>query len=300
MNSLLEHFFQQREQDELGVDDQDLAEYAELLGGEVDGKFILCPSPGLPLDDRSCCVRIDGLKKIYIYYCEGPLGKAYAFVRGRLKLAPNTSSPDNSAYALRILGETVSATGTLVETYLRSRALTLPIPPCLRFHGSLKHKPSGGSHWPAMIAERSSVAGHIVAIHRTFVAHDGRGKAPVSPHPPRMDLGPATGTSIRLSPVADDLMIGEGIETVLSAMQATGRPGWAAGSAMMMRLLALPDEVGSVLILADGDDAGEAAARDAKQRWLREGRRVRIARAPRGKDFNDILMERSQAQKAAK
>jgi DNA primase len=51
--------------------------------------------------------------------------------------------------------------------------------------------------------------------------------------------------------------------------------------------------VGEVILLADGDEAGEAAARDAGMRWMREGRRVRIARPPWGMDFNDMLRGRA-------
>ena len=47
-------------------------------------------------------------------------------------------------------------------------------------------------------------------------------------------------------------MIGEGIETCLAAMQATGHPAWAALSTSGMRSLALPDEVRNVIVLADG------------------------------------------------
>ena len=46
-------------------------------------------------------------------------------------------------------------------------------------------------------------------------------------------------------------------------------------------------------MLADGDDAGEAAALGAAMRWKREGRRVRIARPPQGFDFNDLLLGRA-------
>jgi putative DNA primase/helicase len=45
-----------------------------------------------------------------------------------------------------------------------------------------------------------------------------------------------------------------------------------------------------VIVLADGDEAGEAAARDCAFRWKRQGRPVRIARPPRGMDFNDLLV----------
>ena len=58
-------------------------------------------------------------------------------------------------------------------------------------------------------------------------------------------------------------MVGEGIETCLAAMQATGHPAWAALSTSGLRALDLPDDVRDVIVLADGDDPGEAAARDA-------------------------------------
>jgi DNA primase len=85
-------------------------------------------------------------------------------------------------------------------------------------------------------------------------------------------------------------MVGEGIETCLAAMQATEHPVWAALSTSGLRSLELPSTIREVIILADGDDAGEAAARNAALRWHREGRRVRIARPPRGTDFNDVLL----------
>ena len=47
-----------------------------------------------------------------------------------------------------------------------------------------------------------------------------------------------------------------------------------------------------VIVLADGDQAGEAAARDCALRWKREGRRIRIAHPPQGLDFNDMLLGR--------
>jgi putative DNA primase/helicase len=49
--------------------------------------------------------------------------------------------------------------------------------------------------------------------------------------------------------------------------------------------------VRDVIIAGDADEAGESAAHIAAQKFLREGRRVRIARAPTGRDFNDMLME---------
>jgi putative DNA primase/helicase len=126
-----------------------------------------------------------------------------------------------------------------------------------------------------------------LAIHRTFLARDGAGKAPVDPQ--KIMLGPCRGGAVRLGDPTDLLMVGEGIETCLAAIQATGNPTWAALSTSGMRSLDLPKQVRNVIVLADGDDAGEAAAKDCALRWTREGRRVRIARPPRGMDFNDML-----------
>ena len=199
---------------------------------------------------------------------------------------PNQQRRERSAAALAIWQSTISAVGTTVETYLLARSLNLSLPPSLRFHRGLKH-PSGG-FWPCMVALVTRGADNApTAIHRTFLARDGGGKAPVDPA--KMMFGPCRGGAIRLSQPTDLLMVGEGIETCLAAMQATGHPAWAALSTSGLRALDVPESVREVIVLADGDDPGEAAARDCALRWQREGRRVRIARPPRGQDFNDML-----------
>lgn len=200
---------------------------------------------------------------------------------------PGLEEVDRTAAALSIWHAAKPAGGTLIETYLRSRGLRLPATPTLRFHPHLKH-PSGDS-WPAMIALVSRGDDEApLAIHRTFLARNGTGKAPVDPQ--KMMLGPCRGGAVRLAKPGDLLMIGEGIETCLAAMQETGHPAWAALSTSGLRALELPKDVRDVIVLADGDDAGEIAARDCALRWKREGRRVRIAHPPRGMDFNDMVV----------
>jgi putative DNA primase/helicase len=205
---------------------------------------------------------------------------------------PDRCDETRTQAALHIWGATVSASGTLVETYLATRNLIIPAPAALRFHAAIKH-PSG-QQWPAMVAlVTRGTDGAPLAIHRTFLARDGSGKAPIDPQ--RMMLGPCRSGAVRLANPGEVLMIGEGIETSLAAMLATGHPSWAALSTSGLRALDLPDEVRDVIVLADGDDAGEAAAQDCSWRWKREGRRVRIARPPHGLDFNDMLMGRASS-----
>lgn len=213
--------------------------------------------------------------------------------------SPNRSAigradAERSKYALQLWRASLPATHTLVETYLRSRSLCLPESGVLRFVDDLKH-PTGGT-WPAMVALVARGEGDVPqAIHRTFLARDGSGKAPVDPQ--KMMLGPCRGGAVHLAKPNDLLMVGEGIETCLAAMQQTGNPAWAALSASGLRALDLPETVREVIVLADGDDAGEAAACDCGRRWEREGRRVRIARPPRGMDFNDMLIGHGRDRK---
>jgi hypothetical protein len=136
-----------------------------------------------------------------------------------------------------------------------------------------------------------------LAIHRTYLARDGGGKAPVDPQ--KMMLGPCRGGAVRLAKPGDVLMVGEGIETCLAATQASGHPAWAALSTSGLRTLNLPDPVRDVIVLADSDDPGEAAARACAWRWKREGRLVRIARPPHGMDFNDLLVGRMPREERA-
>jgi putative DNA primase/helicase len=197
---------------------------------------------------------------------------------------------DRTVIALRIWNTTQSAKKSLVQSYLARRGITVSIPTSLRVHLGLRH-PSGGT-WPAMVAlVTRAMDDEPVAIHRTFLAQDGISKAPVEPA--KLMLGPCAGAVVRLGGQGQTLLIGEGIETSLSAMQATGHRTCAALSTSGLRGLTLPNDERDIIILADADDAGKAAAKETAQRWVREGRRVRIARPPRGMDFNDLLVDRT-------
>ena len=220
------------------------------------------------------------------------LAAAQAHVREKLKLIEPTkaSAADRTAYALTLWGECRAVEGTEGDVYLRWRGLPPPYPPTLRHHPRLWHGPSH-SALPTLVALVTDVDDRPVAIHRTSLRHGGRGKALVNQ--PKLSLGPTSGGAIRLAPFdpSRELMIGEGIETCLSAMVGGGQ-AWSAVSAVnLARNLVLPTEARDIVLLADNDPAGEEAVLTAARRWKGEGRRVRIARPPAGfNDFNDLLM----------
>lgn len=194
--------------------------------------------------------------------------------------------------ALDIWNQSDPAPNTAVETYLRSRGITLPIPASLRFHSALRHTPTC-TEWPAMVALITGADGTPIAVHRTYLAHDGNGKADVTPQ--KMTLGPCRGGAVRLGDIMPgrDLAIAEGIETALSVMQACQVPAWAALSAEGVKNIFLPGEVKSAIVAADNDvnGTGQRAAREAADRFQREGRLARITMPPDiGTDFNDLLL----------
>ena len=182
----------------------------------------------------------------------------------------------------------------LVAVYLAARGLpTLASSAALRFNGDTRHP--GGGTLPAMVALVQDVAGNPVAVHRTYLRPDGAGKAAVEPN--KASLGPIWRGAIRLHPVAEEIVIGEGIETSAAAGVLLGLPSWAALSAgNLAKALALPPEVRRVVIAGDHDEPGRLAAKEAAMRWKAEGRVVRVALPDRpGEDFADVLLARGGA-----
>lgn len=159
--------------------------------------------------------------------------------------------------------------GTPAAAYLRCRGIRGPLPRSLRFHPSCWHGPTA-QHLPAMLA---AVAGAgAPAVHRTFLAADGAGKAPVEPC--KMALGTTRGGAVRLSTGPGPLVVAEGIETALALLQglATHRQRvWAALSASNMKALRLPDPPRALFVAPDGDRTGVEAAKALASRAAREG-----------------------------
>jgi len=201
---------------------------------------------------------------------------------------PVDDGPDRSEEARTIWSASVPIKGTVAETYLRNRGLTLPLPDCLRF-ASLPYG-KRGPEYPVLVTAVSMDGGRIVGIQRTYLRPDGSGKADVPA--PRLSLGKLSGGAVHLTPPARPLILTEGTEDALSLIQATGRATWAALGTSNLAKVVLPPMVEDVVIGADNDPAGEAAAHKAAHAYAEQGCRVRIIRPlPGCKDFNQELME---------
>jgi hypothetical protein len=199
-----------------------------------------------------------------------------------------------TALARRTWEAAMDARGSPVARYLASRSITLPVPPSLRWARALRRL--DGTTGPAMVARVDGIDGGLIGVHRTWLARDESGRWR---RRDRASLGPIGGGAVRLAPAAETLLIGEGVETSLAAMQVTVQAAWAAVSTSGIVALRLPPIVRTVVILADHDrsGAGERAAQTAARRWLAEGRRVRIAMPPESDtDMADVLAGRAYAR----
>lgn len=193
-------------------------------------------------------------------------------------------------FARQIWNSAHDAQGSPVAAYLAGRGITIAPPSCLRWAPALRRP--DGTHGPAMLARIDGPGGDLIGIQRTWIKCNTHG---TWRRDIRAMLGRVGGGAVRLGAASERLLVGEGIETCLAAIQATTLPAWAALSTSGLAALKLPIIVQHVVILADHDcsGAGEQAARSAARRWNAEGRRVQIAMPPTpDSDFNDVLIGR--------
>lgn len=173
--------------------------------------------------------------------------------------------------------------GDPVARYLERRlgSRLAKVPDCLRLHPALPYWLDGelAGTWPAMMAQLSAPDGRIVGLHRTWLTREGR-KAP-TPGPVKKlapTAGPLAGACIRLDwPTAGGTLgIAEGIETALAARCAAGVPTVAAYSAGALAAWRWPVGVRRLLVFADADRAGAAAADTLRARAVGSGLSVHV------------------------
>ena len=200
---------------------------------------------------------------------------------------PSSEPSPNQDYSLEIWRASRDPIGTVTAAYLLYRAITIAIPPSIRDHPSLKHSTTGQS-LPAMVAAITGSDRKVIAIQRTFLRCDGRGKANISQ--PKLGLGAMRDGAVRLGPAGPVLGIAEGVETGLSAVKLFGLPVWCSLSASRLDRLHLPPESREIHIFADNGAPGHEAAERAAEAYLAQGRRVVVRFPPEHLgDWNDAL-----------
>ena len=209
-----------------------------------------------------------------------------------LALPPAPAPPGSPLAAQRLFAMAKPARGTLAEVYLRDRRITATLPSrSIRFHPRCWYRPKEGEAaarlaWPALIAAVTDLEGAITGVMRTWLDPAG-GKATVAS--PRRALGSLHGHGVRFGTLREVLVVGEGLETLLSIRSAFPRlPGVAALSATHLAELRLPGSLRRLYIAQDNDEAGRKAASRLATRASEAGIEVAVLAPERG-DFNEDL-----------
>jgi len=216
-----------------------------------------------------------------------------------LEPAKPRASTDRKSYAgsseasRRLFAKSRLIAGTLVQTYLRHRGITtIHDGGVLRFHPRCYYRPDERAPmetWPAMIAAVTDLVGQQRGAHRTWLAPDGSGKAPIDT--PRKAMGELLGHGVRFGTAGDVLAAGEGIETVLSPrMVLPHLPMLAALSAAHLAAILFPASLRRLYVLRDRDLAGSIARDSLLDRAVSAGIET-IALMPACEDFNEDLRQ---------
>ena len=215
----------------------------DIRGARGRSLFIRLAPPGIPgkWTDAASGEHGDLLDLIRIASGAGSLRAALAEARGFLSMPPTPvadgpDSYDRTEAARRLWRRCRAIDGTHAEAYLRARAIHRCRFPALRFHPALFHRDGGGvRRLPALVAAVTDAAGEhpghgaITGVHRTWLDPSRPAKAPVAR--PRKALGRVHGHAARFGePAAGTLLVGEGIETVLSLVTAV--PDTVAAAAL--------------------------------------------------------------------
>jgi len=200
-------------------------------------------------------------------------------------------------YALSHWQDAGPIAGTIAERYLsETRGIETGRLPAntsdsLRFHPSCVFGPE---RHPCLLAlMRDPIDDRPIGIQRIGLARDGGRIVKVK----RMALG-CLG-AVKLWPANGQLVIGEGLETVLAASTRLAYdgaqlvPAWALISSGKLAVLPVLPDVQRLTVLVDHDlnGQGQAAAARLERTWRSAGRTVvQLIPDHPGEDFNDIVL----------
>lgn len=197
----------------------------------------------------------------------------------------------SSEAARRLFAMSQPIRQTLVETYLCNRGIkAVHDASALRFHPRCYYRLDDSSPtetWPAMIAAVTDLSGAITGAHRTWLAPDGFGKAPVDT--PRRAMGHLLGHAVRFGVATGVMVAGEGIETMLSLQSVLpDLPMLAALSANHLAAILFPATLRRLYVARDHDPAGDLAAAILTERAHSAGIEA-LTLSPALGDFNEDL-----------
>ncbi len=277
------------------------------LGGDLydHGRRANIPAPGHSRRDRSVSLLLEGNRVVVHTFGGGDWREVLDHLRalnlidaGNAPLSMSAAGAPTPPLDLTRLERRDAArrlwhaarpiTGTPSERYCRTRGLSgpLPGPEVLRHNAETPvcAYRRGGYARPALLAAIHTADGVLTGVEVTYLtAHGGRA---TDLRLARKTIGLAPGgCAIRLDPISEAMLVGEGVFTTRSASDWFGVPGWALGPTRNLRVWRPPAGVRSVLIAADRGQDGEASGEQLRARLVHDGVSAAVALPPA--DYGD-------------
>ena len=211
--------------------------------------------------------------------------------------APKHGQRDRTSAARKLCALSHPVAGTLAETYLRGRAITARLDwPSLRFHPACYYRADDNAPvetWPALIGVVTGLDGAITGLQRTWLARDGRDKAPLLD--PRRSMGHLLGNAVRFGEPRDLMAAGEASNRAVPLSLFPGLPMAAGLSAGHLAAIRFPPGLRRLYVLRDNDAAGDFVEERLGKRCADAGLDFRVLR-PSAKDLNaDLRASPAQA-----
>jgi len=218
-----------------------------------------------------------------------------SFINNRRNRQRKEQNSDSMHAARRLFDLAKPIKSTLGEKYLLQRSLTnLLQTHSLRFLDRCYYTREDGKRLvlPALIAAVTDAQGNITGVQRIWLSEDGHKNTEI-PHNVKA-LGRIHGYAVRFGQAKQHLLVGEGIETVLSLSIALPSMAMAAClSANHLAAFDLPAALHHLFIAQDNDPPGRQAAARLAARSLQNGITAYIL-MPKHDDFNADLQRMGQ------
>lgn len=275
----------------------------QVMGGDLydRGRRANIPAPGHSAADRSVSLLLEDNRLVVHTFGDGDWRAVLDDLRGRGLIdaanaplsmsgerqaraaaeSPNGLQRRSAALAIWEAGRALPRSVSERHCRLRGVVRDLPGPEALRHAGEtpVSAYRAGGRTRPALLAGILTAEGALTAVEVTYLAPNGRRAEDLRLSRKTVGVAPG-GCAVRLDPVADEMLVSEGVFTTLSASEWFGLPAWALMSTRNLRVWRAPEGVRSVLIAADRGADGEASAERLKAGLLQQGVAASIALPP--------------------
>lgn len=280
---------------------RDAEKIVRQLGGKWHGDYAMCRCPVHADGDPSLSVRIGDRAVLFHCFAGCTSDTIVNALRSGKFAAPAYHDPgqrhengkgDFNKLALSIWRFAEPFAGSLAERYLRSRAI-VPVGINARFDARCQFGAGEEKAFaPALIVPVEEDGG-VVAIHRTFLTPDGRGKAEIA-KPKRM-LGNPGGGAVRWGGIPTDgvLRLAEGVEEAASVMNMLEPETyvWPVLGIERYQTLTIPESIRKIIIYSQHGAEAARAIKRATPHLTAHDRELSVKLPPHKGDWNDLLRE---------